>query len=303
VAPARVVAVFGPTASGKSAVALALAERVGGEIVSCDAMQAYRGLPILTNQPSAADLARVPHHLVGVWPLDHAGSVAEFGELARAAIDDVLARGRRPIVAGGTGLYLRAALAELRLPAQPAAADRERFGAFYDAHGGPATHAVLAQRDPRAAALVHPNDRRRVVRALELQALGSSLAPATDRLWAGDTRLPTLVVGLELPAGAIAARIARRTRTMFERGVEEEVRGARDAGTLSHTAARIHGLQDVAALLDGAIDRAEAIRRLEVRTRRYAKRQRTWMRKLPGLVTIDGDRPPDAVAGVIAERL
>ena len=302
-APARVAAIFGPTASGKSAVALALAERVGGEIVSCDAMQAYRGLPILTNQPRPAERARVPHHLVGVWPLDHAGSVAEFGELARAAIDDVLARGRLPIVAGGTGVYLRAALADLRLPPQPAPATRERVGALYDARGGPAAHALLAERDPRAAALLHPHDRRRVVRALELHAVGRSLAPATDGLWAADTRLPTLVVGIELPPPVVAVRIARRTRAMFERGVEEEVRRVRDAGPLSHTAARIHGLQDVSALLDGAIDRAEAIRRLEVRTRRYAKRQRTWMRKLPGLVAVDGDRPADAVAGAIADRL
>jgi tRNA dimethylallyltransferase len=303
VASAEVVAVFGPTASGKSAVALDLAERLGGEIVSCDAMQAYHGLPVLTNQPTAAELARVPHHLVGVWPLAHAGSAAEFGELARAAIDDVLERGRVPIIAGGTGLYLRAALADMDIPPEPAADARERFAALYDRRGGAATHALLAERDPRAAAAVHPNDRRRVVRALELHAAGASLAPAADRLWAGAPRRPTAAFGLELPAAVVAARIAARTRTMFERGVEEEVRRARAAHAFSHTSARIHGLQDISALLDGAIGREEAIRRLEARTRRYAKRQRTWMRKLPGLITVDGDRPAASVADEIAGRL
>ena len=115
------VAIFGPTASGKSAVALELAGRLDGEIVSCDAMQAYRGLPILTNQPSPDELAAIPHHLVGTWPLEHAGSVAEFGRLAHAAVDDVIARGRRPVLAGGSGLYLRAAVAELRPQPPPAA--------------------------------------------------------------------------------------------------------------------------------------------------------------------------------------
>ena len=182
----RVAAIFGPTGSGKSAVALALAELVDGEIVSCDAMQAYAGLPILTNQPSAAELARVPHHLVGIWEPEHEGSVAEFGRLAHAAIDDILARGKVAIAAGGSGLYMRAALAELPLPPQPAPGVRERMGEVYEQHGPAAAHALLAERDAVAAAAVHPNDRRRVVRALELAEAGASLAPAADRLWSGE---------------------------------------------------------------------------------------------------------------------
>src|SRR5215831_19502740 len=121
------VAIFGPTAAGKSAVAVALAERTGGEIVSCDAMQAYAGLPILTNQPTAADLDRVPHHLVGIWPVEHRGSVAEFGRLAHAAVDDILARGRRPVLVGGSGLYLRAAVGQLAARPQPDPAVRARY--------------------------------------------------------------------------------------------------------------------------------------------------------------------------------
>jgi tRNA dimethylallyltransferase len=298
-----VVAIFGPTASGKSAVALALAERVGGEIVSCDAMQLYRGLPILTNQPGADDLARAPHHLVGVWTRDHAGSVAEYAGLAHAAVDDVIARGRTPVVCGGSGLYLRAALADMPLPPQVGAAERARFERLYDGEGAAAAHARLAAADPSAAVAVHPNDRRRVVRALELHAAGSSLAPEHDRLWGDDARHPTTVIGLAVPAAAVAERIDRRTRAMFAAGVVEEVRAARGAGRFSATAERIHGLQDVTDLLEGRIDRVEAERRLALRTRRYAKRQRTWMRRLPGLRLLDADRDAAAVAAEIEAGL
>jgi tRNA dimethylallyltransferase len=280
---ADVIAVFGPTASGKSAAAIELARALDGEIVSCDAMQLYRGLPILTNQPSEADLAQTPHHLVAVGPLDPEGSVAAFGERARAAVDDGVGRGRTAILCGGGGLYLRAALAPLELPPPPAPGVRERFAELYDRQGAEATHALLAERDQRAAASVHPNDRRRVVRALELAESGASLAPAEDALWRRQDMRRTLVFGLTVDPGAVRERIARRTREMFDRGVEDEVRGA-IAGPFSSTASRIHGLQDVRALLAGEIGRDEAIARLDARTRRYAKRQRVWMRRLPDLI-------------------
>jgi tRNA dimethylallyltransferase len=282
---ADVIAVFGPTASGKSAAALELAREIDGEIVSCDAMQLYCGLPILTNQPTADELEAVAHHLVGVWRLDHEGSVAEYSEMARVAIDEVVGRGRPAILCGGSGLYLRAALAPLDLPPPPADGVRKRFGELYDQRGAEAAHQLLAHRDPRAAEAVHPNDRRRVVRALELTESGASLAPEVDTLWERRDHRSTLVFGLQVDVGVVRERIERRTREMFERGVEEEVRAA-VAGRLSSTARRIHGLQDVAALLAGEIDREEAIRRLDARTRRYAKRQRVWMRRLPGLVPV-----------------
>ncbi len=292
------VAVFGPTASGKTAVAVALAERLGGEIVSCDAMQLYAGLPILTHQPTAGERARVPHHLIGVWPLDHSGSVAEYGPLAQRTIDAVLERGRPAIVAGGSGLYLRAALAGLDLPPQPRNGARERHQELYDRLGAEAAHARLAQFDPAAAAGVHQNDRRRVVRALELAEAGASLAPAADTLWAPEWRRPVRIFGLVADLGDLAARIAARTEAMFELGVEGEVAAA-TATELSATARRIHGLQDVRALLAGEIDRAEAIRRLTVRTRQYARRQRTWMRRIPELTPIDASSCPDAAAEAI----
>jgi tRNA dimethylallyltransferase len=285
----QVLGIFGPTASGKSAVAEALAERIPAEVVSADAMQAYQGLPILTNQPSR------PTRLVGIWPLDHEGSVGEYQRLAHAAIDEILAAGRTPVVTGGTGLYLRAALAELELPPPPPAGARERWELLYEESGAEAAHAKLAELDPEAAALVHPNDRRRVVRALELAEAGASLTPGASRLWTEDTRRPTLVFGLDLPGEALDARIAKRTREMVERGVEGEVARAL-ARPLSSTARTMIGLQEFATLPPDV-----AVEAVTLKTRQYAAYQRKWLRRLPGVVSVRADRPPDAVADEILE--
>jgi tRNA dimethylallyltransferase len=284
-----VLALFGPTASGKSAVAEALTERVAAEIVSADAMQVYRGLPILTNQPEWHT------RLVGMWPLDREGSVGEYQRLAHAAVDEILAAGRTPVVAGGTGLYLRAALAVLDLPPAPPPGARERWELLYDEAGAEAAHAALAERDPAAASLVHPNDRRRVVRALELVEAGSSLAPERSRLWTDDTRRPTLVFGLEVPTEILERRIEERAREMVDRGVQDEAARAL-AGPLSPTARKVIGLEEFATLAS-----AEAIEAVALRTRQYAAYQRKWLRRIPGVVSVRADRPPDAVADEILE--
>jgi tRNA dimethylallyltransferase len=284
-----VLAIFGPTASGKTAVAEELASRLPAELISADSMQVYRGLPILTNQPATAT------RLVGVWGLEHEASVAEYQRLAHAAIDDALAAGRTPIVVGGTGLYLRAALSSLELPPAPAPGRREHWQRLYDSVGAERAHALLAERDPSSAAFVHPNDRRRVVRALELTDAGRSLKPEADRLWSNETRHPTVVVGLDVPREELLRRIEQRTRAMFEAGVEDEVRRAL-AGSVSGTARKAMGLEDVATL-----QRDEAIEALELRTRRYAAYQRKWMRRIPGLVSVAADRPSGEVADEILE--
>ena len=273
-------------------MAEALADLLGdAELVSADSAQVYRGLPVLTNQSPR------PAHLVGVWPLAHEASVGEYQDLAHAAIDGALERGRTPIVVGGTGLYLRAALAELELPPPPAAGARERWQALYDERGAEAAHAELAARDPGAAAAVHPNDRRRVVRALELAEAGSSLRPGSDRLWSESTRHPTLLVGLDVPPDELERRIERRAAAMFERGVEDEVRRAL-AEPLSATARKIMGLREVAELPPD-----EARRSIVVRNRQYAAYQRKWMRRIPRLVRVDATRPPAEVAAEIARLL
>ncbi len=243
-------------------------------------MQVYRGLPILTNQPSA------PTRLVAIWELDHDASVAEYAQLAHSAVDEILGRDSTPVVVGGTGLYFRAALAELAVPPAPVLGAREHWERLYDRVGPEAAHAVLTDRDPAAAAAVHPNDRRRVVRALELVDAGSSLRPGRDRLWASGTRHPTLVAGLEVPREELLRRIEQRTREMMERGAAEEARAAL-AGGLSSTARQVIGLREAAELPE-----EEAIAAVALRTRQYAAYQRKWMRRIPGLVSVRGDRPP-----------
>jgi tRNA dimethylallyltransferase len=285
----RVLAIFGPTASGKTAVAEAVADRVGGEVVSADSMQAYRGLPLLTAQPER------PTRLVGIWPLSEEGSVAEYAQLAHREVDALLAAGATPVLAGGTGLYLRAALVDLELPPAPSRNLRAHWERLYDRLGPERAHAVLRGRDPDAAAHLHANDRRRVVRALELTELGSSLRPRTDRLWTSEVRHPTTIFGLEVPRDVLSGRIAQRARRMFEEGVVDEARAAL-AGEISSTAVHALGLREVAELPPD-----EALAALVTRTRRYAAYQRKWMRRIPGLVSVNADRPPDEIADEIVQ--
>jgi tRNA dimethylallyltransferase len=285
----EVIAIFGPTASGKSAVAEALAERIPARLISADAMQVYRGVPILTNQ------SEYPTELVGIWGLDHEASVGEYADLAHAAVDRALEDQVTPVVVGGTGLYLRAALVELDLPPAPAPGARERWERAYDELGAQAAHEALAESDPEAAARIHANDRRRVVRALELAEAGSSLAPSEGRLWSEKMRHPTVFVGLEVPMDVLERRIEERTRAMLERGAEAEARRAL-AGPISATARTMHGLEDVAELPPD-----EALAAVVRRTRRYAAYQRKWMRRIPGLVSLPADRPPSEVADAILE--
>ena len=281
----QVIAVFGPTASGKSAVAEAVAAALDGEVVSCDSMQCYAGVPILTNQPERET------RLVGIWPLAHSGSVGEYQALAHAAIDEIVGSGQIAVVAGGTGLYLRAALAELHLPPAPRPGLREEMEALVEKLGPVEAHAELARRDPDAAAALHPNDTRRVVRALELHSVGKTLTPDRDRLWSKTTRLPSLVIGLEVERDELARRIAARTAEMWERGGPDEARAAL-AGELSEQAGQLIGLRETAE----GLERDEWIESVVVRTRQYARRQRIWMRKIPGLVAVAAEQPAAAVA-------
>lgn len=278
-----VLALFGPTASGKTAVAKAVAERIPAELVSADSMQAYRGLPLLTNQD--ADV-----RLTGIWPLDRQGTVGEYQRLAHEAIDGIVAAGRTAVVVGGSGLWFQAALTDVELPADVPAGARARWERLYDRRGAATAHGVLERRDPRAAARVHPNDRKRVVRALELWQAGGTLVPERPRLWTAALRLPTLVAGLEVAREELATRVRARAEAMFEQGVEEEVRAA------GEVVPQVLGLEAVRTL-----PRPEAIEELVRATLRLAAYQRKWLRRLPGVVMIDGNRPPEEVADEILE--
>jgi tRNA dimethylallyltransferase len=284
-----VVAIFGATASGKSALALALARRTRCEIVSIDSMQVYAGVGTLTNQPSAAERAEVPHHLVGYVPLTATSSVGSHTPLAHAAIDAIAGRGATPLVVGGTGLYLRAALTELGLPPSVAPAERARWERFYDERGAVAALAALSERDPRAADRLHANDRRRVVRALELAEAGASLAPAEDRLWEG-TRRPAVVAVVSWPRAELRARIAARTDAMLAAGAVDEVRALRGVEP-SPTAARILGLEQIGAYLDGRGELAATAAEITLRTAQYARRQETWARRIQAIELAGADGP------------
>lgn len=284
--PPEVVAIFGPTASGKTAVSEIVAVELGTEVVSADALQVYRGLPILTNQPE------LPTLLVAICDLSHTFSVGEYSRLAHEEIDALVRANGVAVVSGGTGLYLRAALVDLELPSPVEAATRSRWEALYD-DDPDAAHMRLRELDPDAAATVHRNDRQRVVRGLELAEGGGSLVPTRDRLWSSETRRPTLVVGLEVPPDRLEQRIRARTEAMFARGVIEEVQRA-VAGEISKTAEKALGLRELNELPPDL-----AQEQLVARTRRYAAYQRKWMRRIASLVMINGDRPPEEVAGDI----
>jgi len=276
----RVLALFGPTASGKTAVAGILRDRLGGDVISADSAAVYAGIPILTAAPD------YPARLVGVVPLDAEVSVGRYQQLAHAAIDDAAT----PLVVGGTGLYFRAALSELAIPPP---GRRAHWQQEVDRLGPEAAHALLVQRDPAAAARVHANDRRRVVRALELAEAGYSLAPADDRLWTEDTRHPTTIVALDLPLDELDRRIAARTQAMAAAGAAEEAARAW-AQPLSATARKVLGLEEFATL-----PLEDAVERVTVATGRLARYQRKWLRRMRGVVTLDANRPPEEIAADI----
>lgn len=285
----EVIALFGPTASGKSAIAEALADWISTEVVSADAMQVYRGLPILTNQPERAT------RLVGIVSLEDEMSVGAYAPLAHAAIDELVELHGVAVVAGGTGLYLRAALADLDVPPPAEPAARRRIQVEVEADRA-AAHRRLASLDEAAAAGVHPNDRKRLVRALELAESGRSLVAGQERLWSTSTRRPTLVFGVDVEPSELARRIRVRAEEMFRCGVVDEVRAAL-ATPLSRTAEKTLGLREIAD-----DEPHEALERVVARTLRYAAYQRKWMRRIPGLVRVDGTRPPEELAAEIARH-
>ncbi len=290
------IALFGPTAVGKTAVAIALARglRERGEdpvAVSADALQVYSGLQTLTGTASRAERAQLEHRLISFLPVDARFSAGEYAELAHAQIDGLLAAGQRPIVVGGTGLYLRAALTELSLRPPPAAGVRERWLAELERQGPEALHRLLAQRAPWAAAGIEPGDRQRIVRALELLEAGELEPPdGESQLWTDEMRRPTLLVGLVRDRDDLYRRIDARVDAMVAAGVEAEVRRANAAGA-SVTARKALGFEE---LLAGDV---EGMKR---RTRNYARRQLTWMRKLAAIHELDlAHRSPDEAAAEI----
>lgn len=288
----HVIAIFGPTAVGKTGVAIELADllRERGEdpvAVGCDAIQVYRGLETLSGAPTAAERERLEHRLVGTAAIHEEFSAGRYSELAHAEIDSLLDEGRRPIVVGGTGLYLRAALAELELRPRVPAAVRAEVEREIEARGAAALHAELA---PEVASSVHPNDRKRVARLTELGRLGIAPHGNSEGLWTERLRRPTRLFGLTLERAVLRQAIGERVDRMVTAGAASEVVRAAAAGA-SRTARAAIGFRELEAGDIEAMKRAQSA---------YARRQLTWMRRMPGVEPMDRTHLSDVA---VAERI
>jgi tRNA dimethylallyltransferase len=288
----ELLAIFGPTAVGKTGIAVAVAERLRerGEdpvAISCDAIQVYRGLEILSGAAGPQELQRLEHRLLSFVPIDGEFSAGRFANLAHDEIDELIAEGRTPILVGGTGLYLRAALAELELRPQVPADVRAEVEAEIAERGSQALHAELS---PELASGVHPNDRKRISRLTELARLGIVAHASSENLWSAHLRVPALLVGLTVDRDELRARIEARVERMLELGAEEEVRSADRAGA-SRTARQAIGFEELLAGDPEAMKRAQW---------RFARRQLTWMRRMTDVEQIDRTALSDEQ---VAERI
>ena len=294
-----VIAVVGPTATGKTALAVALAQRLGGEVVNADSMQLYRGMDIGTAKPDLAERGGVPHHLLDLWHVREAASVAEYRNRARAEIDRLRAAGILPLLVGGSGLYVRAVLDELDFPGTDPAV-RARLEAELADVGAAELHGRLARLDPAAAGSVLPSNGRRIVRALEVIELTGG--PFRAELPEARPHYPVVSVGLDRAPAELDERIAVRVDRMWAAGFVDEVAAlAADGLREGPTASRALGYAQVLAQFDGQLTAEEARARTVSTTRRFVRRQRSWFRRDAGLRWFDAGAPDllDAVTGVI----
>jgi tRNA dimethylallyltransferase len=296
--PPPVVAVIGPTATGKTALAVALAQRLGGEVVNADSMQLYRGMDIGTAKPDLAERGGVPHHLLDLWDVREPASVAEYRQRARAEIDRLRAAGRLPLLVGGSGLYVRAVLDELDFPGTDPAV-RARLEDELDAVGPAELHGRLARLDPAAADAVLPSNGRRIVRALEVIELTGG--PFRASMPEPRPHYPAVAVGLDRSPEALDERVAVRVDRMWAAGFVAEVEALAGAGLREGPAAsRALGYAQVLAQFDGTLTPDEARERTVSTTRRFVRRQRSWFRRDPAVTWFDAARP-DLVDAVTAE--
>ena len=277
--PNTLIAVVGPTASGKTALAIALAKELGGEIVSADSMQIYRGMDIATAKPTPEEMAEVPHHLIGFWPPEKPFSVAQYAILAREKIDDILRRGRVPVLCGGTGLYIKAIVDHIQYEEETGedAALRERLRRQAQDEGNLAVWRQLQAMDPQTAERIHPNNLGRVIRAIEvMQVSGRSIREQEERSRQAPCPYHVIQIGLRYRNREnLYERIGHRVDAMAEAGLPEEARAVRQQG-LTATAAQAIGYKELYDWMDGMLPLEEALENLKRSTRRYAKRQLTW---------------------------
>jgi tRNA dimethylallyltransferase len=302
-----VVAVVGPTATGKTETGILLAEALGGEIISADSQAVYRGMDVGTAKPDVTERARIPFHLIDVADPDESFSVARFKELAVAALDSIRERRKRPLVVGGTGLYVKVLLEDYGLTAT--AADpvlRAKLDADAAQYGVPALHKRLEAVDPEAVARIHPNDRIRIVRALEVfERTGEPISVQQQRDRSGRQRLPAVKFGLTANRDTLSERINQRVDAMVTKGLVGEVEELLRSGySEAHPPLRSLGYKEICAHLRGEMELNQAIEDIKSNTRRFAKRQMTWFRADPEIRWIDiTGRAPADVADEILTRL
>ncbi len=289
----HVIAVVGATATGKSGLGIALARALGGEIVNADSMQLYRGMDIGTAKEPETAWQGVPHHLLDIWPVTRTANVADYQKLARAAIDDIIARGRVPVLVGGSGLYIRAALDDLDFP-RTDHGTRARLESELAELGAVALHAQLASLDPAAAAAILPSNGRRIVRALEVIELTGR--PFTASMPTFEQVRPAVQLGLTLPRPDLDQRIAARVDRMWQAGFEAEVKdlvqqGLRDG----KTASRALGYQQLIRHVDGELTLDQARDETVTATKRFARRQESWFRRDPRVRWLDASQPPESL--------
>jgi tRNA dimethylallyltransferase len=300
-APARIVVVAGPTASGKTALAIDLAKRVGGEIVSADSQQIYRGLDVGTAKPTADERQAVPHHLLDVVEPGEGWDAARFVRAADEAIAGVTARGRLPLVVGGTGLYIRALLHGVVPAPGRNPGLRAQLEAEAAERGRPAVHARLAGVDPEAAARIRPNDLVRVVRALEIAASGRSQSELFREHAFAEERYRAVLLALDPPREVLHERIEARVEAMFAGGLLEEARALVDRFGADVPSKLPIGYREAVAVVRGECRVDEAVRRVQVETRRYARRQVIWLRRERGVAWIAPPWDPEALARRVME--
>ena len=299
----RLVVILGPTATGKSHCAIEIAKKFHGEIISGDSMLVYRDMNIGTAKPTAAELAAVPHHLVNILPPEASFSVVDFKEQAQRLITEINQRGHLPIIAGGTGLYIKALLEDYAFNSVSEDNElRERLTREAQEQGPEALHQRLAQLDAEAAARIHPNNVRRVVRALEA-ALGGE---QVNQYGASESPYDALVIGLEMERGALYERINRRVDLMLEAGLEQEVRDLLAHGVSPECQSmQSIGYRQLVWYINGSMDYAQAVDKLKQATRNFAKRQITWYKKMPYIqwLKLDAEANYANVVGRICEML
>ena len=295
--------IVGPTSSGKTAVSTRLAEKIGGEIISCDSMQIYTGMDVLTQAPTEEILSKIKHHLVKEISLEEEFSAAEFMDRGSRAIENVLAAGKMPIITGGTGLYMKALLDGI-FDSPPRDDElRETLENIAEKNGKESLHKKLQSIDPKTAEKLHPNDTKRIIRAIEVYELtGTSIEEKkkeAEGIW---NKYNCRIFALDVPRDVLYDRINRTVDKMFTEGIIDEVKALLDKG-LSITASKALGIREIGAFLKGDVSLEDATEDLKKKTRNYAKRQLTWFRGDDRIEWIDADRSIDEVVNEIVRSL